>query len=49
MSIPEFFELNEALSIELSAAIAGDKTAQKALDDAQAAWVKIMKEAGYIK
>lgn len=47
MKIPEFFELNDALSIELSAAISGDKTAKEALDDAQEEWVKIMKEAGY--
>jgi multiple sugar transport system substrate-binding protein len=47
MKIPEFFELNDALSIELSAAIAGDKQPEAALDAAQAKWETIMKEAGY--
>lgn len=47
MKIPEFFELNDALSIELSSAIAGEKTAKEALDSAQTAWEKIMKDAGY--
>lgn len=47
MKIPEFFELNDALSIELSSAIAGTKTARQALDDAQASWLKIMIDAGY--
>lgn len=47
MKIPEFFELNDALSIELSSALAGEKSAKAALDKAQAEWVKIMKDAGY--
>ncbi len=47
MQIPEFFELNDALSIELSAAIAGDKSSQRALDEAQKKWEVIMKNAGY--
>ena len=47
MSIPEFFELNDALSIELSAAIAGDKSPKEALDSAQKAWEEIMEKAGY--
>jgi multiple sugar transport system substrate-binding protein len=47
MKIPEFFELNDALSIELSAALAGEKSAKAALDKAQAEWVKIMRDAGY--
>ncbi len=47
MKIPEFFELNDALSIELSSALAGDKSAKVALDDAQAEWEKIMEDAGY--
>ncbi|MFA5570350.1 MAG: ABC transporter substrate-binding protein [Sphaerochaetaceae bacterium] len=45
MKIPEFFELNDALSIELSAAISGEKSAKAALDKAQAEWVKIMRDA----
>lgn len=47
MKIPEFFELNDALSIELSSAIAGEKSAKDALDSAQAVWEKIMSNAGY--
>jgi multiple sugar transport system substrate-binding protein len=47
MKIPEFFELNDALSIELSAAVAGQKTAKQALDAAQDSWTKIMAKAGY--
>ncbi len=47
MKIPEFFELNDALSIELSAAVAGEKTAKQALDAAQDSWQKIMTKAGY--
>jgi len=47
MKIPEFFELNDALSIELSAAVVGQKTAKQALDAAQESWSKIMAESGY--
>ncbi len=47
MKIPEFFKLNEALSVQLSSALSGEKTPKKALDDAQKSWEEIMKEAGY--
>lgn len=47
MNIPEFFKLNEALSVELSAAVAGEKEPKAALDSAQKAWEQIMKDAGY--
>lgn len=47
MKIPEFFMLNEALSVELSAALSGRKTAEQALNDAQKSWEQIMKDAGY--
>ena len=47
MKIPEFFKLNEALSVELSDAISGGKTPEQALNDAQKSWEEIMEEAGY--
>jgi len=45
--IPEFTEVSEAITTQISAAIAGTKTVQAALDDAQVAVNAILTEAGY--
>ena len=45
--IPEWIEFTNVLYPELQAAILGDKTPQKALDDAAAKADEIMQDAGY--
>ena len=45
--IPEFTEVSEAVTTQISEAIAGTKTVQAALDDAQVAVNAILTEAGY--
>ena len=45
--IPEFIEIGDTFMVEISAALAGQQDVPTALDKAQAAIDKILKEAGY--
>ena len=49
MSIPEFQSLGETVSQQLAAYIAGQKSLQQALDDSQAAALKVAREGGYLR
>jgi sorbitol/mannitol transport system substrate-binding protein len=49
VSIPEFQILGEAVSQQLAAYLAGQKTLDAALADSQAAALKVAREGGYLK
>ena len=49
VAIPEFQGLGTAVGQQFSAALAGQITAEKALENAQALTVREMTKAGYIK
>ncbi len=49
VSIPEFQSLGEAVSQQLAAYIAGQKTINQALADSQAAALKTVRDGGYLK
>jgi sorbitol/mannitol transport system substrate-binding protein len=49
VSIPEFQILGEAVSQQLAAYIAGQKSLEAALADSQAAALKVAREGGYLK
>ena len=48
VSIPEFQSLGEAVSQQLAAYVAGQKSLDQALSDSQAAAVKVAREGGYL-
>jgi sorbitol/mannitol transport system substrate-binding protein len=49
VSIPEFQSLGETISQQLTAYIAGQKTLDEALQDSQAAALRVARDGGYLK
>jgi sorbitol/mannitol transport system substrate-binding protein len=49
VSIPEFQSLGETVSQQLAAYISGQKPLRQALDDSQAAALKVAREGGYLR